>query len=186
VPLPSTYSTREIIDRQRWKHLIYLLSWERVCSRHIPLCIQRVGRAHLQNCWVETRARLCGWSGFYGVFSRLLTEDLNLSGRSSDGAMNIYLVHDFKQHTMLTYVNGVTSSLSIGPSVGYTMISEFVKFSLVSTIMSIALMFVFATRVSSRFTRKHIYMSSHICYRIFVYVQICTILKLPKFLTIQK
>jgi hypothetical protein len=58
---------------------------------------------------------------------------------------------------MLTYVNGVTGSLSIGPSVGYTLVSEFVKFSLVSTMMSITLFFVFATRVSSRFTRKHIY-----------------------------
>jgi hypothetical protein len=53
-------------------------------------------------------------------------------------------------------VNGDIISLTVGPSAGYYFFSGFVKFSIVSVIMSIVLMYVSSIIASSNIWHAHI------------------------------
>jgi hypothetical protein len=67
------------------------------------------------------------------------------------------------KRTMSSSVHGATSALSMGPSVGYNSIFEFVKFNIFSAMIYMSFMFISATSASV-ISHTCTYMLSPICY----------------------
>jgi hypothetical protein len=73
------------------------------------------------------------------------------------------VVCDVKQRTMMTSVNGAIGALSMGPSAGYNLILEFVKFNITFFAMIFMLLvFIFATSTGSTFTHMHIHVVANL------------------------
>ena len=89
------------------------------------------------------------------------------------------MVHDFKQRTMSTSANGASDALGMGPSAGYTLISVITVLAATVFICMLSLHAV----VFIRDIHMHIYAVMNLLMLIF---WIKLIMKMPKFLTIQK
>ena len=90
------------------------------------------------------------------------------------------MVHDFEQRTMSTSANGASDALDMGPSTGYSLIS----------VISVLCVFTVFTSMSSlhavvfiKNIHMHIYIVTNL---LMLFFWIKLIMKLPKFLTIQK
>lgn len=80
-----------------------------------------------------------------------------------------------------TYMNGVTSALSMGPSVRYNLLSKIVKCSIILVLVGMVHMYVLATITSISI----IYVYIHIFAKLVCYFQNKLNMKIPKFQTIQ-
>jgi hypothetical protein len=90
----------------------------------------------------ETLARVCGRSGFWGAYSRLLASSARptlikflITGVVRGTALCIAsTAYDYIEHTHeMSRVNRATDALSIGPSAGYNLFFVFVHILLLFT-----------------------------------------------------
>ena len=90
------------------------------------------------------------------------------------------VVHDFKQRTISTSANGAFDALGMGPSAGYILISMITVFCVltVSIYMSCLHAVAFVRNI-----HMHIYAITNL---LMLFFWIKLIMKMPKFLTIQK
>jgi hypothetical protein len=135
-----------------------IFSSYRVASEYSPfhpLCIRVLGeQASWTGVRIETPARVCADDQ---VFRKCL---LLSSGHSRGGTMYIFL-HELWSETLSNspWV-GIEPSmlLSMDPSAGYISTLKFVKFNLVSTMISLLFMNIFAANMNnSKITHVHIY-----------------------------
>jgi hypothetical protein len=68
---------------------------------------------------------------------------------------------------MSTSAHGATAALSMGPSTGYTSLSEYVQFSIISAMTSMFVMYFFLLLLLVVIYHTCTYMSLQICYDFF-------------------
>jgi hypothetical protein len=83
---------------------------------------------------------------------------------------------------MSTCVNGATSALSMGSSARYILLSGFIKFSIISAMITIVYLYVPTTITNNSIIYIHI----HIITNLLSYFFIKLNMKIPKFLTTPK